>query len=191
MLKTRHKIFLGIVLALILSVVLRPFVQPPKQNKHIPTNPVAMNILLFQASSGVLRMKSIALRGQYPSDYQSEFDSNYYTITLMKGDKTLFTGKTVRSYTIISEEFDGTPHGETSEIPLGDFELNLPYYKDATTLVMTEDTGREVLHVDLTQYPLTPLPVSKQYCGDGICADNENLLMCFSDCSYRMNEGDL
>ena len=181
MFKSRLKIYLGIALALVVSVFLSPLVQPIKQNKHIPTKPLSLIVSLTQKSSGQLRMTSVAIREHYPSDYQSKFNSNYYTITLTDGGKTLFTGQTVRSYVLISEELDETPEGEISEIPLGDFELNLPFYKNATTLILTEDTGTEALRVDLKQYKLT-LPDSKNHCGDGVCADNENVLWCSIDC---------
>ncbi len=186
MVNKRIKLYISLLLALVVSVFFSPIVQPVKQNKHIPTQPVSMNLSLFQNKDGIVRMKSIALREHYPSDYQSKYNSNYYTITLKQGKRTVFTGQIVRSYMIISENMNEMPEGESSEIPLGDFELNLPYYKDATTLILVDDTGQEVLTVDLTQYPLTLPQTDKAYCGDGICADNEGLLMCFSDCSFKL-----
>lgn len=185
--KERLRFYIGILLALVFSVFLSPFVQPNKHNKTIPVAPVSLNISLYQGT-GILGVQSVGLANSYPSDYQSDFDSNYYLITIKNGEKILFTGKTIRSYVIVSEDFSETDiRGETIQKPLGDFALHLPYYEDATAIDITDENGQKALVIDLTKYPLTPLTV-QQACGDGICADNESLLMCFSDCSYKINQ---
>lgn len=188
MFKTRLKLYIAIILAVLASGLLGPFIRPAKHNKHIPVEPIALNIALFQ-NEAMLGLKSVSLVNTYPSDYQSEFASNYYLITILNGDKTLFTGKTIRSYIIISDDFSGDEAtGAISEVGLGDFELNLPYYKDATMVVIADETGRQVLDINLTDYLLSPPSTATRSCGDGVCADGENLLMCAADCSFRIKQ---
>lgn len=176
----RLKIIAGIILALLVSFF---FIQP-KQN-DIPTTPLILEVKINQSPNNVLTMKDISIINGYASDYQTDLQRNFYSIELFNGKKKLFTGKTMKKELIINEWLYENPKSEVSEQNLGDFMLDLPYYKEATKLVITEDNGKEVLSEDLTSQNLSE-PKLQNSCGDGVCTDNENLLMCYSDCKHLL-----
>jgi hypothetical protein len=86
----------------------------------------------------------------------------------------------------------GEPIGNADEepvqqiLPLNDFELNLPYYKDATELVIQDEEGNVALSLDLTTINVKQPEAAIETCGDGICSDHENIFMCRDDCSYSL-----
>lgn len=183
---TKFKIILSIIFAVFLSYFLSVMFQP-KLNKTIPVQPISLKVDLIQNSDNSLTTKSISIEQDYAQDYQTDFESNYYEIKIKKGNEVLFTGKTVKSYVIIKENFGNEGiEGESDEKPLENFTLYLPYYSDATEVIITDDTGTETLHENLSTFKLIAPNKMKESCGDGICSDNENLLMCYSDCSASM-----
>lgn len=179
-LQLRIKIIAAILFALFISFL---FIKP-KEN-DIPILPIAMQIDLTQQEDNSFRLRNISVVDGYAPDYQNDFQSNYYRIELKKEDKVLYTGKMIKQHIVIHEWLKESPHGEVTEEKLGDFSLYLPYYKDATELVITEDTGKEALKIDVTSKELVA-PKLSNTCGDGVCTDNENLMMCYTDCKYLL-----
>ena len=88
-----------------------------------------------------------------------------------------------RKKIIIEERFsvNGSEelHNQREEL-FGKFTLNLPYYEDAATIVFTHEGGTEVLKISLDKYTFAK-PEIRNTCGDGVCSDKENLIMCYKD----------
>ena len=178
--KIRVKIIIGIILALFISFL---FI-PPKQN-NIPSVPVALLLNLTQLNNNTLTLKKIEVVERYSPDYQTDLQNNYYLIQIKKNDSLLFQGKMPKKEIIIKESLMTNSSQQLEIKNLDDFELYLPYFENATTLLITEDSGKVALNVDLALKKLK-MPELKNTCGDGICTDNENLLMCYSDCKYLL-----
>lgn len=179
-LQLRIKIIAAIILALVMSFL---FIKPKENN--IPILPISLQLDLTQQADNSFHLKNISVVTGYAPDYQNDFQSNYYKIEMKKEGKVLFTGKMIKQNIVIHEWLKENPRADVKEERLGDFSLYLPYYKNATQLIITEDTGKEALHVDLTSQKLVA-PEMPNTCGDGICTDNENLLMCYTDCKYLL-----
>lgn len=176
----RIKIIAAIILALLLSFL---FIKP-KEN-DIPVIPIALRLELTQLQDNSLELRNIAIADLYSPDYQTDLQSDYYQFTIKKGNNTLFTGKMPKKTVIIHEWIGENPRNDIEEQALGDFVLLLPYYEEATNIDFVDDAGNNVLSVDLTSKNLVK-PKYKNTCEDGVCTDNENLLMCYSDCKYLL-----
>lgn len=179
-LKLRIKIIVAIVLALLISFL---FIKP-KEN-DIPVLPISMKLDLQKQNNNTFSLNDVTVVTGYAPDYQNDFQSNFYKIEIKKDKKVLFTGKMFKQNIVIHEWLYENPRATIEEIELKDFDLYLPYYKEATQLIITEDSGQEVLNVDLKSKKLIA-PKLQNTCGDGICTDNENLLMCYTDCKYLL-----
>lgn len=180
-LKLRIKILVAIIIALLLSFL---FIKP-KEN-DIPVVPIGFKLELSQLSNRALELNNIAITNGYAPDYQTDLQHNYYLIQFKKGKEVLFTGKAPSQKIWIMENRDPDElyHKiETNE--LGNFTLFLPYYKNASHLIITKDTGEEVLNIDLAAHNLIE-PEMPKTCGDGVCSDNENIMMCYTDCKYLL-----
>lgn len=175
-LKLRIKIIVAIIIALLVSFL---YIKP-KEN-DIPILPISMKLDLQKQNNNSFALKNIAVVTGYAPDYQNDFQSNFYKIEIKKDKKILFTGKMFKQHIVIHEWLYENPRADIEETELKDIELYLPYYKDATELIITEDSGTEVLTVDLKSKKLIA-PKLQNTCGDGVCTDNENLLMCYTDC---------
>lgn len=183
-LKYRLKIIIGMILAIVVTFLVL-FLEP-KQN-DIPVMPLAVHLKLFQRPEDkTLELKDISLIEGYAPDYQTDMQANYYQIELREGNRSLFKGKTIKSHIKITENLiAGQAKSEVEESLLNDFTLDLPYYKNADALIFSDESGNEMLQVDLKKQNLTE-PMITQSCGDGVCTDNENMLICYSDCSYKL-----
>ncbi len=183
--KSTYRVKVGIALfsAILLSFLII-LVWKPKQN-DIPVEPYAMRLALTQADDRTLSVGTIDTLAGYAPDYQTDMQENYYQMKIMDDEKVLFTGKMPKTQIIVKEKIDGDDiHAIYEEKDWGTFDLLIPFYETATMLIFTDETGAEVLSVDLQSLSLpTPQPM-KESCGDGICADDENILMCYKDCSF-------
>ncbi len=180
--KMRIKIFVAIIIALFISFLF--LLIKPKEN-DIPVQPLALKLELSQQPDYSLMVKGVSIQNVYSPDYQTDIQNNFYTIEIKNKNKLLFTGKTVKKHIIINEWLGENPRNEVREELLGDYIFYLPYYKEATELIMTDEKGREALRIDLSTQNLKAPPM-RNTCGDGICSDNENLLMCYTDCKYLL-----
>ena len=178
--KTRIKIGIAIVIALLLSFL---FIKP--KEKDIPVQPLALKLHVIQQPDNTFEMKDISVVNAYAPDYQTDMQDNFYKIEFTKEAQVLFTGKTVKKSITINEWLYENPKNEVKEEDLGDVTFYLPYYKNATALTFTDDSGNEALYVDLSKRNFVE-PEIPQSCGDGVCTDNENLLMCYTDCKYLL-----
>lgn len=182
--KTTYRVKVGVA---IFSAILLSFfiilVWKPKQN-DIPVEPYAMRLSLTQADDRTLSVGAVDTLAGYAPDYQTDMQDNYYQMKILDDDKILFTGKLPKTQIIVKEKIDGKDTYATyEEKGWGTFDLLIPFYKSATMLLFTDESGEDVLSVDLQSLSLpTPKPM-KEACGDGICADNENFLKCYTDCS--------
>ncbi|QQS44694.1 hypothetical protein IPM65_03820 [Candidatus Roizmanbacteria bacterium] len=183
--KTTYRVKVGIALfsAILLSFFIL-LVWRPKQN-DIPVEPYAIRLALTQAEDKTLSVGSVDTLAGYAPDYQTDMQDNYYLMKIMDRDKVLFTGKMPKSQIIVKEKIDGDDKRAIyEEKGWGTFDLLIPFYETATMLVFTDESGTEMLSLDLQRLSLpTPEP-KREACGDGICADDENILMCYKDCSF-------
>jgi len=181
--KYRTKVAIALFSAIVLSFFIIS-IRKPKQN-DIPVQPYAVRLALTQAEDKTLTVGSIDTLAGYSPDYQTDIQENYYQMKIMNKDKVLFTGKIPKTQIIVKEKIDGEDkYAIYEEKGWGTFDLLVPFYETATQLVFTDDTGAEMLSIDLQSLALpTPRPM-KGACGDGICADDENILICYKDCSF-------
>ncbi len=179
-LQLRIKIIGAIIIALLFSFI---FIKP-KEN-DIPVQPISYTMQLHQNSDNAVTVKDLSIQNSYSPDYQTDLIDNYYLIQIKDKDKVLFTGKTVKRKRLVEEWLYDNPRNEIREEHLNDFILSLPYFKNATSITLTDDAGQEALYIDLTTQNLS-MPNIQNSCGDGICTDNENLLMCYTDCKYLL-----
>lgn len=179
----RMKVSIALFAAIFLSFFIL-LIWRPKQN-NIPVRPYAIRFTLTQAADKTLSVGNIDTLAGYAPDYQTDIQDNYYQMIIKDRDEILFTGKMPKTQIIVKEKLDGEDtHAIYEEKGWGTFELLIPFYETATELVFTDDAGTEMLSVDLQSLGLpTPQPL-KGACGDGICADDENILMCYKDCSF-------
>lgn len=203
---------IGILMALGASYVIVFIWQFPQNN--IPSGPASLVISINQKSPEILDLDSIKVTNNYPQDYQLDLKSNYYVIQLKKGSEILFTGKTVKSYEVVNEEFfgptiapkitesqvnnagvfrienlsEGLSKDETTFLPLKNFQLNLPYYSQATTLSILDEKGVQLLSIELSKYNLEAPIVKTKTCGNGVCTSGENIINCVQDCSYNLKQ---
>lgn len=179
----RTKVAIALFSAILLSFFVIS-IRKPKQN-DIPVRPYAIRLSLTQAEDKTLSFGSATTLAGYSPDYQTDMQENYYRMQILDQGKVLFTGKMPKTQIIVKEKIDGEDHNVTyEEKGWGTFDLLVPFYETATMLIFTDEKGTEILSVDLQRIELpTPQPSGKA-CGDGICADDENILMCYKDCSF-------
>jgi hypothetical protein len=168
------KIGLALIFALLVALL---FVAPKKND--IPVLPVALELHLSKKNESLILIDSKITEG-YPPDYQTDIENNYYKIQILKNDEVLFTGKTITDSITIRES--ESPENNMVSEPLTDFTLDLPYYKNADQVIITNDKGKKMISINLSELNLAMPATTRKTCGDGICSDNENILMCHTDC---------
>lgn len=179
----KHRVKIVIAMLFALSVTFLILFLRPKQNS-IPVMPLALRINLTQMPDKTLQLRTLDLIEGYASDYQTDMRSNFYQMELREGTKSLFKGKTIKSRITIRENLLASEtQAQIEEKELGEFTLYIPYYQEAEKLIFSDENGQEVLNIDLKEKNLKE-PQIRKTCGDGICTDNENLLMCYRDCRY-------
>ena len=106
------------------------------------------------------------------------------------GDKVFFSGKVAKNkvsfppYEILSENEEPTS-SDITLAPLSEITLFLPYFTRAKKIVFFDEKNVEKLKVDLDEITL-PKDYTKRLCGNGICDFNENVLVCYKDCRFRL-----
>lgn len=179
----KHRVKIVIAMLFALSITFLILYLRPKQNS-IPVMPLALRINLTQMPDKTLQLRSLDLIEGYASDYQTDMRSNFYQMELSQGEKSLFKGKTIKSRIMIRENLLASEtQAQIEEKELGEFTLYIPYYQKAEKLIFSDENGREALNINLKEKNLKEPQIGKT-CGDGICTDNENLLMCYRDCRY-------
>lgn len=169
---------LKIILALIFALFIAYLFVEPKKN-DIPVLPVALQLNLSKENDSLILTDSEIVEG-YAPDYQTDIENNYYKIEILKGTNVLFTGKTItNSITIRNSE---SRQDNVISEPLTEFTLDLPYYKNADQVIITNDKGEKMININLSELNLGMPETTRKTCGDGICSDNENILMCHADC---------
>ena len=184
----KNRLFLILLIAASLLVVffITIFFGKLSKKNDIPVTPMTLQIELAQSSDMKLQLQNIKLVEGYSADYQFRFPNNYYQIDQNdRQGKNIFHGQTPSKVTIIEERFSTNNleeefHNQKEELR-GTIILNLPYYKNAESIRFSDESNKEVLNIKLTDHLLTE-PELSNHCGDGICADNENILFCSKDC---------
>src|SRR3990167_1254862 len=169
----KNRLFLILLIAASLLVVffITIFFGKLSKKNDIPVTPMTLHIKLVEG---------------YSADYQFRFPNNYYQIDQNdRQGKNIFHGQTPSKVTIIEERFSTNNleeefHNQKEELR-GTIILNLPYYKNAESIRFSDELNKDVLNIKLTDHLLTE-PELSNHCGDGICADNENILFCSKDC---------
>ena len=153
----------------------------PKKN-DIPDLPLALEVNVTQNNDKTLTVNPLKIIEGYAPDYQLDIPQGFYRIELYQKGKRLFEGKTPSQKLILDEtQLSNESHESVlKEEALGTYPLFLPYFKNADRLIIKNQDDTEVLSVELDE--LEAPPISKEACGDGICTDNENLFLCYSDC---------
>ncbi len=158
-------------------------------NQKKTSNPVQLLsyvLQLEQTNNFELSLENISIKQEYAPDYQTSIPEHYYAISIRQGDRELFRGRTVKQYTVIKEKMfidTGSVESDKQMLPLGKFTLRLPWFQQADNIVFYDESGEVKLQVDLKAYNLEIPPIEPS-CGDGICSDDENILMCHKDCSF-------
>lgn len=183
LIKRRILVMIAILLSvLVMSIVvyLVPFF--PAKNAQ---QGAVLKLELNQDSSGV-SVAQMELKEGYPADYKIRYRDNFLTIKLVSEDnETLFSGAFLTKTVSIHESFEnGKQTASLSEIFFPKITLYLPYYRIAKTILISDESQREVLRKEIDHSSFETTSGFKRQCGNGICDQNENLISCFKDCMH-------
>lgn len=108
----------------------------------------------------------------------NQYSGNYYAKIISFNNSTIGRYNFSVSLNTYIDSFDengtaidgGVLTSNSSEI-----NLKLPYYENAKEIVIYDINNKEKLRIDVSMY-------SKTKCGDGICSNSENYVICNKDC---------
>lgn len=173
----------AILISLIASFLSLPIFLSKKSN--IPVLPYSFLLKMKQRDDYSLVLQDLSVSLGYAPDYQTRFDSDYYLFSILSRDKVVFTGSFPKINLVVSEDLRSS-YSEYKKKKLDDFELALPFFSSADKIVFFNEKGDEVLRIDLSSFNLSKPNFDKSvFCGDGVCADNENFISCFKDCGFK------
>ena len=189
-LKNNVMIVLALIMSLFIVFMITMFFGNLAKKNDIPVTPTTLQIKLAQSSDMRLQLQNIKLVEGYSADYQFKFPDHYYQIDQYdRQGNVIFHGETPSIITIIEERF--SPGNIKEEVQnqkeelRGTIFLNLPYFKNAEIIRFSDESNKEILKISPADHILTE-PKLSNHCGDGICADNENVLFCSKDCKINL-----
>lgn len=142
-----------------------------------------IHITLSQSSEDLLTLDGLETLDIYPLDSTRANTTKYYNIAVHDQDDTTLFESQVEKYAF-------TTHSEAKPRLTPDFDLYLPYYLEATKVVITNEAGTEVLTVDLQTQSIAPptIPDPEALCGNTVCdaAIGEDENSCRADCGAHL-----
>jgi len=185
---TKLKFILPVTIILVIALLITGLYLP--KQKNTPVSHAAVRVKLNQSEGYELSLEALSVENSYYSDYKLAQPFGYYTIKIFDSNKKeIFSGRAEKNkvffppYEVASPrryEEGASPDAE----PLDEIILLLPFFPKAKKLVLSDDKNQEKLTLDLTKITL-PKNLIKNFCGNGICDSNENIVSCFKDCRIR------
>ena len=183
---SKTKIILSILVGLILTVITTTYLAKSKVKS---VSHAALEVKLNQTPDYKLSLKSLSGENSYSSDYKLPIPYGYYLVKIIGEDGAeLFSGKVEKNrVTFPPYEVDGgdesKPTVATLE-PISEMTLLLPFFSKAKKIIFLDEKNLEILEVDISKTEL-PENYTQNFCGNGICDSNENLIFCYRDCHLR------
>lgn len=112
-----------------------------------------LRIVIDQTNMNTLDVLSVTIENNNPERYMLTYPDNYLLIKEIDTNSTvLYEGQVPR--------FKYDPPNMTVLIADNPLFINFPYFDEATKVQMFDDTGKQVLEIDLNKYSILPTPTA-------------------------------
>jgi len=184
--KKFFKIFLILVLALVIVSIIISAI-----NLQTPGEPIyhqALEVRLNQVQENVLQLTSMQIIDTYPSDNKFTHSFKNYYLLQMQDAKNKVLFETVTAKSEILSFFTDPRYPQRPPLVILKKELNLflPVYQKAVKLLVSNESGQEIMNINLKGIiKQKSSNIKQRLCGNGICDQSENFINCFTDCGLK------
>ena len=132
-------------------------------------------ILNLDYDRGNLNLVSVVVQHGYAPDRRIQPEVGYNCSVASFSGETLYSFK----FEVPNVIYAPPPIGGEAEsgiyLEQVNFSLTIPYFRDGKTIYIYDSNDTNVLSVDVSQFA--------DFCGDGVCSDEEDYQSCSQDCT--------